>query len=477
MKKLMPLILFIFLVQQGFAQNWQCVRSGAKSYFTNNIGYLRGVRIDSTKLTGGDSILFPFRSPRGPYKNQQLDTNGGSWLGKTITIKPDGTHYFDNYWGDTVIIKSKANLNDSWILFNDTTNTYYTATVTAMDTMTINNAADSIKRITINAFKGFSPISNDPLNGVDIIISKNNGFVQVFDLHMFPLHKPDTAYGRGFDYFLDESNDMNGTLGKNNITFRKVNFIDPTTINLYNFQLGDMFQSVYVVAGTAAGYTITTLDKIVNLSPLTSYSISETSATGYHQTTTGNVLYNIPSFGSKPDLTFMPEETGQANFYYYKASDTSFCTMSPEWTMVYNGITDTAYVSASVTKKTVYKSGFGLVSYTYLINAASENYTLLYYSSLAAPCGTPLPMSIHELDKDKISIYPNPATDEIQVQLSPTTNYALSIINLTGQVVKQTNTNNGKATIHVSDLPNGIYILSAQNSDGDITHQRFVVSH
>lgn len=227
---------------------------------------------------------------------------------------------------------------------------------------------------------------------------------------------------------------------------------------------------------SAAGYTITTLDKIVNLSPLTSYSISETSATGYHQTTTGNVLYNIPSFGSKPDLTFMPEETGQANFYYYRPSDTSFCTVSPEWTMVYNGITDTAYVSASVTKKTVYKTGLGLVSYTYLINGASENYTVLYYSSLATPCGKPQPMSINEFDKDKISIYPNPAADEIQIQLPTNDNYSLQMYNALGQLVKSKAVTTNKTSIAVSDLPNGVYYISI-SGEGLTYHKQLVIEH
>lgn len=478
MKK--TLFVFLFLISSflSFAQNWQCVTSGVKSYFTNDAGYLRGIRIDSVKLALGDSVLFPFRSPRGAYGNsQQLDTNGGSWLGKRITIKPDGTHYFDNYWGDTAVIKAKAKLNDSWILFNDTTTTYYTARVIALDTMTISNTIDSIKVITINAFKASVPLSNDPLNNANVIISKNHGFVQVYDLYMFPLHKPDTAYGRGFDYFLDESNDMNGTLGKGNITFRKVNFIDPTATNLYNIKLGDVFQSVYVAAGTAAGYTVTTLDKIVSLSPLTSYSISETSATGYHHTITGNVLYNKPAYGSKPDLTYMPEETGQTNFYYYQPADTSFCTVSPQWMMFYNGITDSAYISQSVTRKTVYKSGLGLVSYFYLLNGASESYSLLYYSSLSNPCG-PIPtMSISASEIKSIDIYPNPASNEIQIQLPSSDIYNLQLYNAIGLLVKSKTITSNKTSIAVSDLPNGVYYISISGTNGTVCHKQFIIEH
>src|ERR1043165_4364812 len=82
---------FLLILACGpcYAQNYTCVQATAKHYFINGSGYLRGIRIDSTKMVNGDSVLFPFRTARGPVPNAlppPLDSNGGSWLGKTITI-------------------------------------------------------------------------------------------------------------------------------------------------------------------------------------------------------------------------------------------------------------------------------------------------------------------------------------------------------------------------------------------------------
>jgi hypothetical protein len=148
MKKLLlvvPIILISFCCQ---AQNWQCVNSGELRYFINDDNYLRGMRIDSVKQDGADSILYTFRSHRGWIYNPHW---GGSWLGDKIILKQDGTHLFINAWNDTITIKSHAILNESWILNTDTLDVFFVASITAIDTMTILGVLDSVKTITIMA--------------------------------------------------------------------------------------------------------------------------------------------------------------------------------------------------------------------------------------------------------------------------------------------------------------------------------------
>ncbi len=204
--------LFIFLFSAYFtnAQNYQCLQSGVKHYFINGNGYLRGIRIDSVKTFGSTTFYYPFHTRRGsydgtPYTMPLLDSNGGSWLGKKVQQLSDGTFIFDSYWNDSVIIKTQANIGDSWILYSDTSNLWYKATLIGIDTMTVLGTVDSIKKILVTAQNPSGIVTSDPLDSFQIFLGKNHGFVQVFDLYTFPYHKPDSVYRVGLDFFLDRS--------------------------------------------------------------------------------------------------------------------------------------------------------------------------------------------------------------------------------------------------------------------------------
>ncbi len=210
MKRFLSL-LFVTVSYFASAQNYQCLQSGVKHFFINGNNYLRGIRIDSTRTTGDTTIYYPFHTPRGQYNtsmavgNPVLDTNGGSWLGKKVLQLSDGTFIFDSYWNDSVIIKTQANVGDSWVFYHDSSNIYYKATVVSMDTMSVLSAVDSVKNVMINAYDSTGLVPTDPLDSFTFILSKHYGFVQVFDLYTFPYHKLDSVYRPGLDFFLDRS--------------------------------------------------------------------------------------------------------------------------------------------------------------------------------------------------------------------------------------------------------------------------------
>ena len=86
------------------------MQPGKRVYFKNNIRYLRGMRIDSVRSVGVDTVFYPFHSVRGKFHTYSsteppigvLDSMGGSWLGGRIVERPDGTTVFDNIWNDTI---------------------------------------------------------------------------------------------------------------------------------------------------------------------------------------------------------------------------------------------------------------------------------------------------------------------------------------------------------------------------------------
>jgi len=407
-----------------------------------------------------------------------IDTNGGSWLGKTITIKPDGTHYFDNYWGDTVIIKAQAQLNDNWTLFDDTTNIYYKATVKAIDTMSILGTIDSIKKIVLTAYKGGYVLNNDPLNNVSIILSKNNGFVQICDLYIFPLHEPDTNYQRFFDYFLDQNApSINAQPDTGAIIFHLVSNKWPISNSVYDYHTGDIFE--YFLSYYPYPYQKRTLNKVINDNPLEVYQAIETSSMqGISTVVSGNINYTYPAI-VQYDSILIPEEKGQYWFYYLYPNDTSYCTISDKYGFKSNNI----YLNQINTfepafETTMYKKGFGLVYHNriYMGETDGGELTLAYASKASNPCGTPPVLGIETLQENQINIYPNPTSDEIQIQLRTNDNYSLQMYNAVGQLVKSKTVTINKTSITVSDLANGVYYISI-SGEGLTYHKQLVIEH
>lgn len=75
----------------------------------------------------------------------------------------------------------------------------------------------------------------------------------------------------------------------------------------------------------------------------------------------------------------------------------------------------------------------------------------------------------------KVAIYPNPASEEIHVDLpfdSSELNTTLTLVSMNGQVVRQLNTPNASNVIDIRDLSRGIYVLDV-NANG--RHKAFKV--
>ena len=88
-------------------------------------------------------------------------------------------------------------------------------------------------------------------------------------------------------------------------------------------------------------------------------------------------------------------------------------------------------------------------------------------------CATPTSIDSKELTT--FSLFPNPATNELNVLFEGNMNNgSVKIINLAGQLIKEKNNANGTtANINVSDIASGIYFIEINNS-GNIERMRFV---
>jgi hypothetical protein len=249
MKLVFRLILFLvpFCSQ---AQNYQCLQAGEKRFFTNGDGYLRGVRIDSVFSSLDSFVYYPFHTPRGVYPyltggSSILDGSGGCWLGKKAVQLADGTFYTITIWGDTVIIKTQAEIGDTWIFYNDGTQRKYWAEVIGKSTQTILGSLDTVKKIRITAFDDSGIVASDPVNNFQIVISKNHGFYKIIDLYTFPYHDANQDYAKGIDYYLDRIclRSVPARPSAQNSIFTLCKPYDyPDKSDFYLFNSGDMFE-------------------------------------------------------------------------------------------------------------------------------------------------------------------------------------------------------------------------------------------
>ncbi len=501
------------------AQNYQCLQAGVKRYYTNSNGYLRGMRIDSVKTVGSTKYYYPFHTARGDYQSgAELDSNGGSWLGKEVIVQADGTFLFDNIWHDTIVLKTQANTGDAWILYNDTTQQYYTATVVSSDTLTVLGVTDSIKKIRINAYNAAGADTADDVDNFELILSKNHGFAQVFDLYTFPYHGPDTTYERWNDYYLDY---LTGSIScsmldispnPSNAYFSLISFINPTYEQLYDWNPGDVFENkTFDWAYSTDGffpyrYYCDTITSKTTLPGGTRYDFKgwmatqhmpdpwpwhHNPSTNYPYDTASTLNYFIVPNTLLIDTFIMPEEKNPEYFYYYFPLDNSFCIQSCKYGFETTGISNYVVYSPSCEgggPSIYYKTGIGLLNYNINILGGSpplmQDTTLLFYIKNTIPCGTyvvPSPIysteNVADVNTEHVTIYPNPASDEISITTTVARPYTISVMNLVGQVMMTKYSSIQKEQINISMLPDGLYYVSINYESGSSYREKMVIQH
>ena len=73
-------------------------------------------------------------------------------------------------------------------------------------------------------------------------------------------------------------------------------------------------------------------------------------------------------------------------------------------------------------------------------------------------------LSIPQNEGIEARVYPNPSNDYLTISAMTSDLVSISIVSITGEVVRTISSNNN--TINISDLSNGVYILHIQSEDG-----------
>ncbi len=393
------------------------------------------------------------------------------------------------------MIKTQAHIGDSWTFYRDTSHTWYIAKVVSTDTMTVLSALDSVKKISITAYTASGIDSTNPLRDFTIILSKNHGFCQVFDLYTFPYHRPDTTYYFGFDFFMDrvslDYQYINETSGSfptsSNAEFKLVTFIIPNDTQMYHWDSGDYFDCTlndYVFLPKPSHTTV--IEKSISGSSISYYLMgTHLKADGGISTpivspviddsgrySCGSFRYSVIPIGI---ITEGILGVGLDKFVFYFPDDTTYCSNAPAYITVAYDFPIPYYLE--IIK---YKTGIGRVhADIYGSDYGAYVGDLIYYYHNGSRCGTTGPNTITNIGhpKNEVIIYPNPASTSIEIDSKLHTPYSISMQNLLGQTYVNLVSSKETETIDISNIPAGIYMLVLCDGEGQRVTRKVVVVH
>lgn len=76
----------------------------------------------------------------------------------------------------------------------------------------------------------------------------------------------------------------------------------------------------------------------------------------------------------------------------------------------------------------------------------------------------------------EISMYPNPASDEL-ILITGKENVSVIVMDNLGNVIQEKNLQRGENNIQIADIKNGSYIVKFVNPDGEVVAKRLIISH
>ncbi|MBC7410125.1 MAG: T9SS type A sorting domain-containing protein [Arcicella sp.] len=75
-------------------------------------------------------------------------------------------------------------------------------------------------------------------------------------------------------------------------------------------------------------------------------------------------------------------------------------------------------------------------------------------------------MSIEEVEKKNIKIYPNPTTSIVNVATPNETINQINVYDMHGRLLKSQKGNNDNDQINIQELPNGMYMIEVKTRQG-----------
>lgn len=468
MKLLITLSLLSFTLFT-FGQNYQCIRSNDLHYFKahntlDGYGPMLGLNCDSAEFVAGDSILYPFKQLRQEFVDTTIACGfqyADGWMGSHVIIKPTGTHLFFNKDADTIRLETQAALGDTFLVYTYDTGDSIMAEVTSVTQEMVLGVMDSVKTFTLSSTNAAFNLAVPEFR-----VGLNSGFVSVLPLYHFP---------ETHDY--PDVEEQFHLVGKE---FPKTGITKPTYYDVNSLNIGDVvkyeaynpIQTEYFEKTVASKsylpndsveyvFDINYLIVYQGTGPSDPFYVSDTS----YQVTEQYYIANTYMDAYIPGRLYLGYNDLTLHLSY--SDDCGFKSVLETWG-AYPVDTNSLYCMdnwhgahqswTSITR--------GLEGYYRCddpqIGGCDFGEIFKYKSNTVETCGENFVVGLEEQILPKISLYPNPVSNQLVIQSDKVwTSY--SIMSLEGRVLQN---GNYVQSLDVSELPSGIFFLVIAHATG-----------
>lgn len=478
------LLLLLVWNSHGLAQAWHPMPAGQVSLFKlwEGIGLdsaLFGMRIDSVALEGQDSAFYLYRITRLVTGNE-YDCNGslipyGShatnrdhYLGQKMLRSPNGHCKFVFSTPDSFMLHGWAAPGDTWLWSPGDL-----AQVDSIVYRPVLGVMDSLKYISLQS-------------GPTVILSREHGLVRIHNLIPYqPLYGFGTIQVE-FELWGIPTAGLGGRIP----SYAEIGQMDVGDQlgflhNSYNAGYGSVSRRVNCtiasqVPGSRFQYAATCDSLVVtNLN-------GQSTDSSYHPA--GMQTLAIDSLLA-PDLTLLPcddgpnDGSGTLQMGTYLIAGSAGRLRMHHRTQLYNWdpCANAYLVNPNYISQKVYATGLMQTQQQFMSPNSVSSYNLYCYQKGAETWGSCLDLgtliAVEPVTGPEFEIAPNPASSVLRVNLREGPGMAtLHLLDLQGRVVLSMPWEGNPASIPVSHLPMGMYLLQVYDADRGIRSQRVVIA-
>lgn len=463
MKRKLLFFIWILIVNIGFSQDWNPFVLNQNSYYKqqyDNSAKVENFLLDSTLTIDNTEILYfnaksDFKSEC--YNNIKNESEYLDWLKNPNKIDSlvktnDSVLYIANYNNgiDTVIFKPYTKLNDSWITNG------ITIKCTEIGVSDILGNQDSTKTYSCTG-NGF--------DGIDFILSKNNGLIKFLPLNIFLYHSSSSNFPPYFE-LIGYSN-KTSTSGYNQPDFSDYFNLsagdmlfwedvsdpdDPSEPNSTTYHVDSIISSYISYDSVYYSYKRTDYNENGSVSHIGNYS------TFHLRKDEGLIVQNHTSWFGLKYNKYQPSEIFFLESLYFTIDNGDTITYAQyQLPGLFIDTTDCIVgfiADYDLTVKFSTREG-KIFQGTYSWGESSTTIIGSIINGIKQG-ETEIPTGIDNIPIEEIKVYPNPFGDYINIDSSEKILNA-EIFDATGNLILRCKIDNG--TIDFREFPSGIYIL------------------